>query len=63
MPAYPNREYVKLQTNINRQLHRKFKTICFLNGLQMNTVLTLLITDWLDNKSRHRNTDEQDTFQ
>lgn len=63
MPAYPNREYVKLQTNINRQLHRKFKTICFLNGLQMNTVLTLLIIDWLKNRIRYNNTGEQDPLQ
>ncbi|MFJ5855742.1 plasmid partition protein ParG [Enterobacter cancerogenus] len=54
------RECVKLQTTIDRQLHRRFKTCCFLNGLHMNTVLTSLITDWLNEKNNTRNTKDSD---
>lgn len=37
----------KLQTNIDAELHRRFKTTCFLQGREMNDVLTELIEDWL----------------
>lgn len=60
MQNRPNRECVKLQTTIDRQLHRRFKAHCFLNGLKMNTVLTILITDWLKEKHHTRNTKDSD---
>lgn len=39
---------IKLQTNIDITLHRRFKTACFLQGRNMNEVLTELITYWLE---------------
>lgn len=39
---------MKLQTNIDVQLHHRFKTACFLQGKGMNEVLTELITCWLE---------------
>lgn len=39
---------MKLQTNIDVQLHHRFKTACFLQGKGMNEVLTELITWWLE---------------
>lgn len=38
---------IKLQTNIDINLHHRFKTACFLQGKGMNEVLTQLITCWL----------------
>lgn len=37
----------KLQTNIDEELHRRFKTACFLQGREMKDVLTELIEGWL----------------
>lgn len=37
----------KLQTNIDEDLHRRFKTACFLQGREMKDVLTGLIEHWL----------------
>lgn len=39
---------IKLQTNIDINLHHRFKTTCFLHGKGMNEVLTELITLWLE---------------
>ncbi|MFP2240614.1 plasmid partition protein ParG [Pseudescherichia vulneris] len=39
---------IKLQTNIDINLHHRFKTACFLQGKGMNEVLTELITLWLE---------------
>ena len=39
---------IKLQTNISQKLHHRFKTACFLQGKEMNEVLTELITRWLE---------------
>lgn len=38
---------VKLQTNIDVELHHLFKKACFLQGKGMNEVLTELISGWL----------------
>ncbi|BCQ37355.1 MULTISPECIES: plasmid partition protein ParG [Erwiniaceae] len=43
----------KLQTNIDEELHRRFKTACFLQGREMKDVLTELIEGWLpENEAR-----------
>lgn len=43
----------KLQTNIDEDLHRRFKTACFMQGREMKDVLTELIERWLpENESR-----------
>ncbi|WP_426768681.1 plasmid partition protein ParG [Erwinia aphidicola] len=43
----------KLQTNIDEDLHRRFKTACFMQGREMKDVLTELIEHWLpENESR-----------
>lgn len=43
----------KLQTNIDEDLHRRFKTACFMQGREMKDVLTELIQAWLsENESR-----------
>lgn len=43
----------KLQTNIDEDLHRRFKMACFMQGREMKDVLTELIEHWLpENESR-----------
>lgn len=39
---------IRLQTNIDANLHHRFKVSCFLHGKGMNEVLTELITSWLE---------------
>ena len=39
---------IKLQTNIDSDLHHRFKAACFLSGKGMNEVLTELMTWWLE---------------
>ena len=52
-------EQIKLQTNIERELHRRFKTACFLQDRQMNEVLTELITWWLESDEGDRPPDRK----
>lgn len=42
----------KLQTNIDEELHRRFKTSCFLQDREMKDVLTELIEAWLITNER-----------
>jgi len=43
----------KLQTNIDEDLHRRFKTACFMQDREMKDVLTELIEGWLpENEAR-----------
>ena len=39
---------IKLQTNIDTELHHRFKAACYLQGKGMNTVLTEIITEWME---------------
>ena len=39
---------IKLQTNIDTELHHRFKAACYLQGKGMNTVLTELIIEWME---------------
>lgn len=48
MPRLNIENRIKLQTNIDSELHHRFKTACFLQGKGMNEVLTELMTWWLD---------------
>ena len=48
MPRINIENRIKLQTNIDSDLHHRFKTACFLQGKGMNEVLTELMTRWLD---------------
>lgn len=42
----------KLQTNIDEDLHKRFKTSCFLQDREMKDVLTELIEGWLVHNER-----------
>jgi hypothetical protein len=42
----------KLQTNIDEDLHKRFKTSCFLQDREMKDVLTELIEAWLVNNEK-----------
>lgn len=50
--AKPPASVKKLQTNIDEELHRRFKTSCFLQDREMKDVLTELIEAWLINNER-----------
>ncbi|PLR37577.1 chromosome partitioning protein ParB [Chimaeribacter coloradensis] len=45
--AKPSAAQKKLQTNIDEDLHRRFKTTCFMKDREMRDVLTELIQGWL----------------
>ncbi|WP_270655255.1 plasmid partition protein ParG [Enterobacter bugandensis] len=48
MPKTSKDNRIKLQTNIDSNLHHRFKVACFLQGKNMNDVLTELIAYWLE---------------